>query len=138
MADYERILKHRNEVNRYASFMGIVTTEIKEGYAKGELIIRPEHENAVGTVHGGAIFSLADTAAGAAAASYGTRMTTVSSDFHYLSPAMGTDKLCAEAKGIKCGKKLLVFEVEVTSTEGKLIAKGTFTYFNLQVPLFED
>ena len=38
--------------------------------------------------------------AGAAAASYGTKMTTVSSDFHYLSPAMGTEKLYGEAKAI--------------------------------------
>lgn len=27
-------------------------------------------------------------------------MTTVSSDFHYLSPAMGTEKLYGEAKAI--------------------------------------
>ncbi|MCF2555790.1 PaaI family thioesterase [Faecalicatena contorta] len=138
MVDYERLLEHRNAVNKYASFMGIVTTEIKEGYARAEMQIRPEHENAVGTVHGGAIFSLADTSAGAAAASYGTKMTTVSSDFHYLSPAMGTERLYGEAKAIKHGKKMSTLEVEIFSDDKKLIAKGTFTYFNLGVPLFED
>lgn len=140
MVDYERILKHRNAVNNYASFMSIVTTEIKEGYAKVEMTIKPEHENAVGTIHGGAIFSLADTAAGAAAASYGMRMTTVSSDFHFLSPAMGVEKLYAEAKAIKHGKKMSTLDVEIYAdpVTRKLIAKGTFTYFNLGVPLFED
>lgn len=138
MADYERILEHRNKINKYASFMGIVTTQIKEGYARSEMTIRPEHENAVGTVHGGGIFSLADTTAGAAAASYGMRMTTLSSDFHFLSPAMNTEKLYAEAKSVKYGKKILVFDVEVFSDVGKLVAKGSFTYFNLGVPLFED
>lgn len=135
--DYERLLKHRNEVNNYAKFLGIVTTEIKEGYAKAQMEIRPEHENAVGSVHGGAIFSLADTCAGAAAASYGTKMTTVSDDFHYLSPAMEVKALYAEAKAIKHGKRMSILEVEVLTDGKKLVAKGTFTYFNLGVPLFE-
>ena len=135
--NYERLLKYRNEVNNYANFLGIVTTEIKEGYAKARMVIRPEHENAVGSVHGGAIFSLADTCAGAAAASYGTKMTTVSNDFHFLSPAMEVKMLYGEAKAIKHGKRMSTLEVEILTDDHKLIAKGTFTYFNLGVPLFE-
>ena len=138
MMSLEDYMAYRNEHNEYAAFLGIRTTEMREGYARGELAIRKEYENAIGSVHGGCLFSLADTIGGSAAASYGMRVTTLSSDFHYLSPGIGVKKLYAEAKEIKNGKRISVYEVEVAGEDGKLLAKGTFTFFNLGVPLISD
>lgn len=46
--DYEEMIKYRDENNPYASHLGIITTEIRPGYAKGELVLEPYHINAVG------------------------------------------------------------------------------------------
>lgn len=138
MTSLEDYMAYRNNHNEYAAFLGIRTTEMKEGYARGELVVRREFENAIGSVHGGCLFSLADTVGGSAAASYGLRTTTLSSDFHYLSPGIGQKKLYAEAKEIKRGKKISVYDVEITGEDGKLLAKGTFTFFNLGLPLIPE
>lgn len=133
--DYEEMIKYRDENNPYASHLGIITTEIRPGYAKGELVLEPYHINAVGSVHGGCIFSLADTMGGAAAASYGTRCTTISSDFHYLSAAIGNKKLVSTASEIKHGKTIRVYDIDVRDENDCLIAKGIFSYYNLGTPL---
>ncbi len=135
MDQLEKIRKYRDDQNRFAAMLGIVTLEIKEGYARGEMELKPDYDNVVGSVHGGCIFTLADTIGGAAAASGGMKMTTVSSDMHYLSPAIGAEKLTAEAKEIKKGKKISVYDVEISDDKGKRIAKGTFSYYNLGTPL---
>ena len=109
----EEIMKYRNENNSFGTFLGIVTTEMAPGYAKGELHLTENHINTVGSVHGGAIFALADTVGGSAAASHGTRTTTVSGDFHYLSAAIGSKKLIGIAKEIKYGKRIRVYDVEI-------------------------
>ena len=137
MASCKEIMEYRNRNNSFSKYLGIRTTEMEPGFARGEMPVKPEFENAVGSVHGGCIFTLADTIGGAAAASHGNRMTTVSSDFHYLSPAIGTSKLYAVAKEIKHGKTISVYDVEILDDREKLIAKGTFSYFNLGTPILE-
>lgn len=135
MTAIEDYMAYRNEHNEYAAFIGIRTTEMKEGYARGEMPVRKEYTNAIGSIHGGCLFSLADTIGGAAAASHGIRITTVSGDFHYLSPGIGVKKLYAEAEEIKNGKRVSVCDVAVTGEDGTLLAKGTFTFFKMGVPL---
>lgn len=135
ICDFEKIRKYRNDHNKFARYMGIETTEIKRGYARGSMMMLDEYKNAVGSGHGGCIFTLADTIGGAAAASYGMRMTTVSCDFHYLSSAMDTKALYAEAEEIKHGKRISVYDVTIRDDRGSLLAKGTFSFFNLGTSL---
>ncbi len=133
----DEILAYRNSHNPFAQYIGIVTMEMKEGHARGEMVLEKHHLNAVGSVHGGAIFALADTIGGAAAASYGTRTTTISGNFHYLTAAIGSRKLFAAAREIKYGKKIRVYDLEITDDQERLIAKGTFSYYNLGTPWIE-
>ena len=49
--------------------------ELDEGYCKGELEVTDQHMNPLGTVHGGCLYTLADTVAGFAAASCGFERT---------------------------------------------------------------
>ncbi len=133
----EEILKYRNENNAFAQYIGIHTQELELGYAKAQLILKPYHRNSVGSVHGGCIFALADTVGGAAASSHGTRITTISADFHYLSAALESKELIGTAREIKFGKKIRTYDVEITDETGKLIAKGIFSYYNLGTPWVE-
>ena len=50
----------------FATKAGIVLLEVRKGYSKAKLDIKPEHLNAGARTQGGAIFTLADLALAAA------------------------------------------------------------------------
>ncbi|MCC8081781.1 MAG: PaaI family thioesterase [Lachnospiraceae bacterium] len=128
--DFERLIEMRN--TGFAKEIGLRITQIREGYAKGELVLRPMHGNPIGSVHGGLIFTIADTVGGTAATSRGRFVTTVSGNMNYLRPAMNCEKLIGESVEIKIGKNMCVYDVVITNETGKEIAKATMTYYYLQ------
>lgn len=128
---FEEMKEYKNTQSGFVKLTGINITEVREGFAAGEIVIREEHLNVIGIVHGGCTFSLADSVGGSAAMSRGNRVVTVSSDFHYLAPAKDCVKIIAKAREIKSGKSMLLYDLEVEDDKGTLLAKGTFSYFNL-------
>lgn len=60
----------------YIAFLGFRLTEWKEGFARLEMPVRPDHRNTVGYLHGGVIASLLDIA-GAVCGSFGDRKSVV-------------------------------------------------------------
>lgn len=133
----DKLLKTINRKEVFNGHIGIALLEAREGYAKGEMVIEHTHYNRIGSVHGGATFTLADTVAGTCASSFGSLMTTVSANMNYLSPAMGVKKLVGKAKAIKRGKNIVVVSIEIEDENNRLIAQGTFTFYNLNKPLDE-
>ena len=117
--------------------LGIRMVNVEEGYALCEMQVQEGFLNPNDSVHGGVIFTLADVAAGFAAHSYGMRCATMDSTISYLAPAIQSKTLYGEAKEIKRGKTVLVYDVWVTDDTKQLIAKSTITYFNLGVPVPE-
>jgi acyl-CoA thioesterase len=78
----------------------------------GEASVRMEVDgklNALDTVHGGAIFSLADQAFALAANSTGVPQVALSASISYLKPAKGA--LIAKAKKVGENKSTSVYEV---------------------------
>jgi len=119
----------------YNKEMGIVFTDIQKDYAKAEISIEDKHLNPNKHIHGGCIFALMDTVGGVAAIMQGNLITTASSDIHYINPGFHTKKLFAEARPIKNGKNLLVYDVEAKDDQNTVLAKATFTYFRLEQKL---
>lgn len=129
--NFGKMIEHRNGLGGFASDIGIKMLSISEGYAKAEINIEKKHLNPGNSVHGGCIFSLADTVGGAAAWSRGNYVVTSSSNINYLNPAIESKRLIGIAKEIKFGKKILVYDVEIWDEKDRLIAKVTNTYYNL-------
>ncbi len=124
--DYEKLKELR-----YMGFVkevGFKTLEIREGYARGELVLTEQHGNPIGSVHGGVYFTIADNIGGAAATSRGRYVTTVSGEIHYLRPAIESKKLIAETREVKAGKNLCIYEVLITDETGRELAVATMTY----------
>lgn len=86
-------------------------------------------------VHGGAIFTLADTAAGAAAISYNNAYVTMDSYINFMHPGVGKE-LIAKGKTTYKGADTCVVEVSITNNKDVLIAKGMFTMFKVDVSAF--
>lgn len=101
----------------------------EEGHVFMEADITETSLNPYNTAHGGYIFGLADTAAGYAAHSFGRNAMTVNANIEYLHAITGK-KLSAEAKCIKNGRTISVFEVYIRDLEkNRDAAKATVTYF---------
>ena len=84
--DYEDLMEFHNKENPFTREMGVKIIEIREGYAKLKLGVKKSHTNALGVVHGGCLFTLADSVCGVAASSYGGQSVTVNASINYLSP----------------------------------------------------
>ena len=123
----EEIIKR----NPFAAYIGIELLEVLPGHARARIALEQHHENIYWGVHGGCAFSLADTLAGIAAASYGGAVTTVDASINYLRPVMGSKNLYCAADVIRKGTKISVIRTELTNDEGMLLIDGSFTYYHL-------
>ena len=65
-ARFEGLKKRLNSSSKYLQSNDMRVTELRQGYARVEMTIDEHILNIHGFVHGGALFSLADTAAGSA------------------------------------------------------------------------
>lgn len=92
------------------------------------LDIRPESRNPFGMVHGGALYTLADDAAGGAAHSDGRHYVTQSGDLHFLdNRAHGTIRAAGRVR--HRGRSTVLVAVDITDEAGTTLATGTFSYF---------
>ena len=92
------------------------------------LDIRPESRNPFGMVHGGALYTLADAAAGGAAHSDGRHYVTQHGDLHFLdNRAHGTIRAAGRVR--HRGRSTVLVDVEITDESGALLATGAFSYF---------
>lgn len=122
------------ESNTYMQTLGMELVSLDEGYAKGRMKMSKIIENPYGGAHGGALYSLADTIAGFAACTYGCFVCTVSGNMNYLLPGVNTEYIYCEAKVVRQGMHLAVYDVEITDDSGKVLQTGTFTFYVLNEP----
>jgi len=110
--------------------LGLDVQRLDDGGATVTLDAEERHLNQGGTVHGGAIATLVDTAMGAAVFA-GTeddeRPVTVEMKVGYLEPAQ-PGRLTANARVRRRGSRFTVLEVDVEQ-DGQIVAfaTGTFT-----------
>lgn len=129
--EFQKLIDFRNNFPGFTKEMGMEVTHVAEGYARMEMEIDERCVNPIGTVHGGVIFALADTAGGVAATSRGSIVTTVSGDINYLNAAIGVKKLVATTRELKAGKNVLVYDVTISDETERVIAEARMTYYSL-------
>lgn len=112
--------------------LNIELTDISEGSASAKIKIQQHHRNLHGGMHGGCVFSLADTVAGYTAMSLGTVVTTLNASFNYLRPAINTEYVYCKGEVVKSGKTVIVVRTLLSDDSGRLIADGSFSCFVLR------
>lgn len=117
--------------NPFAVNIGMELLETAQGYVRTRIRLRPQLENIYGSMHGGCAFSLADTSAGMAAATYGDHVTTLDAAVNYMRLVAGTQYLYCDARVQRNGTKISVVRTELTDDEGKMLMDGSFTYYHL-------
>lgn len=103
--------------------MGIEYLDVRPGYCRLGLQLKPHMVNAAGYPHGGVIFSLADTAFGTACNSHGVFDSVgLNVTISYLNAVPPNVRLFAEARERKRGRRAGFYEVTVSADDGTLVA----------------
>ena len=102
--------------------IGITVTEVREGFARLNLTIKPDMLNGHGICHGGYIFTLADTAFACACNSRNEANLAQKCTIEYKRPGKAGDNLTATAEHQSQDGRYGHYQVQVTSQENKLIA----------------
>ncbi len=112
----------------------IETTVPEDGTSRCRVVVRDDHMNYNGVVHGGVISGLIDSAAGAAVGS--TRKPSevkerphATTDLHvtYVAGARGKE-LLADARVLKKTRSAVFVDVTVHDESDRTIAKGLVTF----------
>lgn len=117
-----------NHTKDFVSYCGIEMIQESSGYcARAEII--PGYHNPYGIVHGGLLYTMADTVAGYTAMTFVSSPVTLNSDFHCMKN-VSSGVLTARAEVLQAGKHILRLRVRVLADEKLLLAEGTFTYYS--------
>ena len=108
-----------------SAFFDMRVIELKAGYARLSMRIKPEYMNFHGVAFGGVIMSLADQAFGYAVNTLSYPSVASQFNTYFLSSARSGDELTAEGRVVRSGRRISVAEVSITNQDGKLIARAS-------------
>ena len=109
------------EHDLFARHAGIELLEVEPGMARARMKIESYHFNGANTVHGGAIFTLADFVFAVAANSHGPLAMGINTSISFVKAAI-SGTLYAEAREQSRNRKLATYTVNVTDDSGDLVA----------------
>ncbi len=108
--------------DHFSRWLGLALDSVSEGEAVVSMVVRQEMLNGFGVCHGGVLFSMADSALAFAANSHGRISYTVEISASYLEKVACGDRLVAQAKQRRDGRRLAHYEVDVRRDDEVLVA----------------
>lgn len=121
----ELLLQSRNP---FVHHNGISVVSVDENHSQAELVIREDSLNPFGSVHGGALFTLADLCSGVAARADGRHYVTDQASISYLRGA-SQGRLLAKGTVLHRGRSRCVVDVKIYDEQDRLLSTGTFSFF---------
>ena len=106
----------------YAVWLGIELLDLAPGYCRAAMRLTPQMVNFQGNPHGGAIFSLADYAFGAACNAHGEPAVALSVTIQFLATVEPGTRLVAEAREQRQGRRAGFYTMTVTAEDGTVVA----------------
>ena len=102
--------------------LGMTLDEIRPGYARMRMTVRPDMLNGHDLAHGGLIFTLADTTFAYACNSRNHVTVAQGATIEFLAPGRVGDVLTAEGEERHAGGRTGVYDIKVTNQDGRTIA----------------
>jgi acyl-CoA thioesterase len=123
----ERVAAAMYPRDRVAQALGIVIETVAPGEARGAMTVRADMLNGHGLCHGGMTFTLADTVLAYACNSDNVTTVALGCDIAFTAPAQEGDRLVATARRRTFEGRTRLYDVEVMTSEGRLVAlfRGT-------------
>ncbi|PRR71094.1 hydroxyphenylacetyl-CoA thioesterase PaaI [Neomoorella humiferrea] len=115
-------LREKYAADNFPRSLGIEILELAPGYARVAMCLTEKMVNFHGIGHGGAIFTLADTALGLASNSHGNPAVALTVTINYLRPGRVGTLLMAEAREEHLTKRTGFYRITVTDSDGVTVA----------------
>jgi acyl-CoA thioesterase len=123
----QKVVEHMMQEDAFSKWLQINLLEIKEGFSKIKMTIRPEMVNGFGIAHGGVAFSLADSAFAFACNNRNNLSVALDVTISFIKAVNIGDELTAEAKEIHNGRSTGVYLITITNQKNEQVGlfKGT-------------
>ncbi len=129
------VVAHMMKHDLFSQWLGISVNDVREGYSKITMEVRPEMINGFGIVHGGIAFSLADSAFAFACNNRNNLSVALDTAINFTKPVKVGDKLTAEATEMHNGRSTGIYHIRVSNQAGELVALFKGTCFRTGKPL---
>ena len=115
------------DADHFSRWMGLEIDEFRAGYCRLHYTIREEMLNGFGIVHGGIVFSAADSAFAFACNSHGRVSVALDVHISFIRSAKTGDVLVVDAKEVHTGHKTSFYDITITNEAKETVAmfKGT-------------
>ena len=123
----QEVLDHLLNKDRFSRWMGLQIDEIRLGYCKLHFLVTNEMLNGLDMIHGGILFSAADSAFAFACNSYGIITLALEVNINFIKSVKAGEILTVEAVEIHFGSKIGIYDIRTINNLGELISlfKGT-------------
>ena len=114
----------------HSRWLALSLERVERGEVDVAMDAQPHHLNLMGTLHGGMIATLADTATGLALRStleHGLTFTTTHLGVTFLSPGR-PGRVVARGRVVRTGRRFGYAEADVVDADGALLARATATF----------
>lgn len=133
-----KVVDHMMQHDGFSQWLGIEVLEIRTGYSRIKMTVRPEMINGFGIVHGGIAFSLSDSAFAFACNNRNNLSVALDTSINFLKPVHVGDELTAEAKELHNGKSTGLYHITITNQNGHAVALFKGTCFRTNKKLVND
>ena len=120
----------RDEVLPFAELLGIQFVSASPDKVVAEMTVREDLCTRPAVLHGGAIMAFADTLGATGTIlnlKEGAGTTTIESKTNFIAPAPVGTRVTAEATPLHRGRRTMIWQTRVTTSEGRLVALVTQT-----------
>lgn len=131
----QQVVNHMMKHDLFSQWLGIEVLEVREGYSRIAMTIRPEMINGFGIVHGGVTFSLADSAFAFACNNRNQLSVALDTSINFIGQVHTGDRLLAEAHELHHGKSTGLYQIAIHNQHQKLVAQFKGLCFRTGQPL---
>lgn len=129
---FEEIMRSGNALNPYGQYLGINIVELDNTHCTALLEVKSCLLNPYGMLHGGAYYSLADTAAGVLSRTSGKKNVTLEGKLNFIKSAIEGDTIKAIATKMHQGNTTGVYLVNIIGKNEELLATGIYTMYYIK------
>lgn len=138
MKNPQEVVQRMLEQDQFSQWMDLKVNTIAEGTSTVSMFVKQEMLNGFGVIHGGVLFSLADSAFAFACNSRDNLSLALDAQINFIKKAVRGDLLTANVEEVHTGKTTGVYEVKIRNQASDLIAVFRGTAFRTGRSLFEQ
>ena len=132
------LMKNTNSTNYFMLDVGAHLDRLEPGHAEVSLVTENRHKNLNGMMHGGALLTLIDSAAGAASRSFGGTRVPLACKTNFIKGVkVEGQKVTAVADVIHNGRTIKVLDVKIYNRDVLSCTASVTMFATSQEPRFE-